>query len=376
MSVKVILRTVAVLSCVVTVALADTKIKAKYISDDHVTESATYTKGERQRIEYGRETVVLNQADLQKTIQLNTRSKTYLTITPDATPPKQGGVVTMTTSIVDTGERKQILGHAARRLKTTIDKQPSPGACDSKAERIETDGWYIDLDLPAASAAPELPCKDEIQTKHTGEEKLGYPVQYTMTASGTTFTMEVIELSTAPLDASLFEIPAGYSPEASVRKAGLRDPASKLANTTRIGLALQNKSGQSLNESALDDPIVAAMHDLVTEVVLLDAADVEASARKKECDYVLYTEITEMKKSTAGKVGGLLSRASGGGASKEIYDARLEYKLVKLGSSEPLLESSASGKSGGGFDMRGAMRLASTAGTLAMSMTSIRGSSR
>src|SRR5438046_2295550 len=122
MSGKMTWRAGAVLSCFATVALADTKIKAKYISDDRVTESATYMKGERQRIEYGRETVVLNQADLKKIVQLDTKSKTYsiipLSAAPQAatTPPRQGGVVTVTTNLVDTGERKQALGYEARHL--------------------------------------------------------------------------------------------------------------------------------------------------------------------------------------------------------------------------------------------------------------------
>src|SRR5256885_9629446 len=61
-------------------------------------------------------------------------------------------------------------------------------------------------------------------------------------------SMEVVELSTAALDASLFEIPAGYSPEIAARKANLRETPPKLANTTRIGLALQNRSEEHTSE--------------------------------------------------------------------------------------------------------------------------------
>src|SRR5439155_2773420 len=133
-------------------------------------------------IEYGRETIVLNQADLKKIIQLDIKSKTYSIVLldaapkPAAAPPKQGGVVTMTTNIVDTGERKQVLGHEARHLRTIVDKQPGPGACDAKAERIETDGWYIDLEIPIASATAACPspaCIDEIQHTYTCVDKLG-----------------------------------------------------------------------------------------------------------------------------------------------------------------------------------------------------------
>src|SRR5258708_37563416 len=87
MNVKVILRTVAVLSCVVTLALADTKIRATYNSDDRVTETATYTKGELQRIEYRKETVTLNQRDLRQISQLHAECKTYRTVPTDSTQP-------------------------------------------------------------------------------------------------------------------------------------------------------------------------------------------------------------------------------------------------------------------------------------------------
>jgi hypothetical protein len=371
------LRVSAVLLCASAAALADTHIKAKYTADGRVTESVTYIKDQRQRIEYGKDMAVLNQADAKKMVQINIKTKTYriLPLEPEKpadTETRKGGVVIVTTTVTDTGERKQVFGFAARHLKTSVQKQPSPDACDSKAERIETDGWYIDLDVTQAQppqTSPGSGCVDEIRNNLTGPANLGYPVQYTMTASGTSVTMEVVELSTATLHASLFEIPAGFSPEAEAKKSSLREASPKLANTMRIGMVFHNKSDQKLSQQALDEPIASAMHDLVTEVVLLEAPDVEATAKEKECDYILYTDLVEVKKSAVSKVGGMLSRASRGGSAKETFEARLDYKLLRVGGAGPLLESSATGKSGGGFDLRGAVRLATTAGSLAMSMS-------
>jgi hypothetical protein len=371
------IRIIAVVLSANAAALADTHVKAKYTSDGRVTESVTYIKGQRQRIEYGKDLAVVNQADAKKMVQINRKAKTYRILpveseTPADTETRKGGVVTVTTNVVDTGERKQVFAFTARHVKTSIDKQPSPDACDSKAERIETDGWYIDLDVTQAQppqTAPQSGCKDEIRNNLVGAANLGYPVQYTMTASGTTVTMEVVELSTVALDESLFEIPAGFAPEAEAKKSSLREASPKLVNTTRIGMVFQNKSEQKLAEQALDEPIANAIHDLVTEVVLLDAANVEAAAKEKECDYILYTDLVEVKKSAVSKVGGMLSRASRGGSAKEIFEARLDYKLLRVGGAEALLVLSATGKSGGGFDLRSAVRLASTAGSLAMSMS-------
>ena len=43
------------------------------------------------------------------------------------------------TTIVDTGERKDAFGQQARHVKTMVDRQPQPGACDQSKLRIETD---------------------------------------------------------------------------------------------------------------------------------------------------------------------------------------------------------------------------------------------
>jgi hypothetical protein len=64
MKTNIILQTTLLLYCATT-AVADTHIKAKYTSDGRVTESVTYLKGERQRIEYGKDMAILNQADIK-----------------------------------------------------------------------------------------------------------------------------------------------------------------------------------------------------------------------------------------------------------------------------------------------------------------------
>ena len=62
-------------------------------------------------------------------------------------PPRRRsvGVVNITQTITDTGERKEMFGFTARRIKTSLVKTVSPDACD-KDQKIETDGWYIDFE--------------------------------------------------------------------------------------------------------------------------------------------------------------------------------------------------------------------------------------
>jgi hypothetical protein len=104
--------------------------------------------------------------------------------------------------------------------------ESSPDSCNPQKMRMETDGWYIDLNVgfdcaeQAATAysysAPAGGCQDTYRMKQVGTARTGYPVQVTTTmfdeAGGrqTSFTQEVIEISKAVLDAALFEVPSDY----------------------------------------------------------------------------------------------------------------------------------------------------------------------
>src|SRR5213079_2095914 len=138
----------------------------------------------------------------------------------------RGGLVTMTVNTSDTGERKQMFGFTARHLKRTTMSQSSPDACAQQQMKIETDGWYINLEYGLSCPAqrpPQRPgmasagCRDRYQYKHNGPSNHGYPLIETTTMFGAdgsaTFSMtkEVIELSRQTLDAALFDVPAGYT---------------------------------------------------------------------------------------------------------------------------------------------------------------------
>ena len=77
-------------------------------------------------------------------------------------------------------------------------------------------------------------------------------------------------------------------------------------------------------------------------------AEADAEAKAKQCDFVLYTDISALKLSAAKKIGGLLGRATGvgsGGADKT--ESKLDFKLFAVGDSSPRLQSSAAGKEEG-----------------------------
>jgi hypothetical protein len=226
-------------------ASADLKIKSKNTSSGASTESTTYIKGKRQRTEHNPMMATITQCDLRRTIELGVPTKTYI-ITPYDQPTekpeevtearadkpaptdtRRGGVITMTVTKTDTGERKQMFGYTARHIKTATVMESSPEACNQTKTRMETDGWYIDFDYDFNCGgvvdggyqrnAQAGGCRDRFRTKQIGAAKLGYPVLVTTTMfdeSGKpsfTFTQEVLEISKATLDAALFEIPADFT---------------------------------------------------------------------------------------------------------------------------------------------------------------------
>jgi hypothetical protein len=134
-----------------------------------------------------------------------------------------GAEVTVTVDSIDTGERRQFQHYTARHVKVKTQVEPGPGA-STPASVEETDGWYIDL--------PGLGCQeqtlagvvftrlgsgnrqDRFQIKWLGKAPRGYPIEVTTltTEAGnkTISKVELLEISEAPLNPSLFDLPAGY----------------------------------------------------------------------------------------------------------------------------------------------------------------------
>ncbi len=104
----------------------------------------------------------ITQCDLRRTIQINDRARKYMispmdsdvssdssgpdVVAPSAGQNRRGGLITMTVNTIDTGERKDMFGFTARHLKRTMMSQSSPDACQQQHMKIETDGWYINLE--------------------------------------------------------------------------------------------------------------------------------------------------------------------------------------------------------------------------------------
>lgn len=203
---------------------------------------------------------------------------------------------------------------------------------------------------PYKTKGAQPTCQDRYQMKQVGTIKRGYPVYEKMTmfdeSGKETMSMvnEVVELSKATLEAGLFDVPADYrevsdasqmygagnygsSSSSSSSSTGSRPSGSgisgslsklsqprsddapaavgaKKAGTVRIGLA--NVKTGAVGEGVSAAELSAAIQNTLTqylkvpnvEVVSIDAklsSAIDAEARQKDCDYVLYVNASHKK---------------------------------------------------------------------------------
>jgi hypothetical protein len=392
---------------------SDVKFKTVYTNGDQVTESSTLIRGNRERYELG-DTVLLKQHDLKRTVQISLASNTYLVSPEDApaappappadaaavaTPP---GVVLVSVSIVDLGDRKNIFGVEARHIRTLIDRQPQTGACDPTRMLIDTEGWYIDppkviAAAPPAAAPPAAKggCTDEIKTTETGDPKLlAFPMSYRTTFSRPddknstpmTVAMEITGYEISKLDAELFDIPPGMTEAANAQQlakaisdanevklaSGTPDPIvvrEKKPGAMRVGVPeLVNKTAQTVDTRALRSRIIAELEEQKIDVIPMAAgspAELNARAAQLGVDYLLIAEVTDLKVSKPGGLTKIMKNTAGEGAG-DITEAKLNVQLMPLGG-KPRLSKTSSGKDGG-VNLKTSLKLAKLAGTLYLKM--------
>lgn len=392
-----------------TAAYADIKIKTRQTAGGQTSENTTYIKGKRQRSEMmDGKMISITQCDLRRDVQIMPEGKVYMvnpfddgsaqttqtvSQTQTTTRLESGGTVTVTYTTKDTGERKQMFGYTAKHLIITMESIASPDACQKGNSKMQMDGWYIDaawtLDCDRGNSGGYMPrsqggCRDKYVMKQVGTVKRGYPVWEKMTMfdeSGKemmTMLNEVVELSQATLDASLFDVPPGFREvknaselyssmssqssssqsnygsttgnddapsnsgmSQSVKNMSQSEPSvpatvgAKKEGTVRIGLAgiKTGAVGAGLNAQELAAAIQNTMGEYLKgtkiELVKLEASvttAIESEARQKECDYVLYAQVSHKKggggfgmfKSIAPVLGSIVPAASMGSRAGQV----------------------------------------------------------
>lgn len=203
-------------------------------------------------------TALITRCDLMRAFHLNLEDREY-TSSPLQTYPtreqlsqaavrgqdlaRREPTVRVETETIDTGERKEFFGHAARHVITTRRVIPIPGD-QRESSKTVTDGWYIDLETHIScdpwwrSAAAghafltghvagkegDVPSFGDVPIfKDIGEPERGYVISSVNTSydrltlpNGSTAEhvfvteTEVTQLSTAEIDPVIFEVPAGF----------------------------------------------------------------------------------------------------------------------------------------------------------------------
>ncbi len=381
---------------------SDVRFASRYTTGDRVTDSLSFIKEQRERYELG-DIILIKQRDQKRSIQISRAAAAYV-IVPDAAPaiapaaPKPPGVVTVTISIVDTGERKDAFGQTARRVRTVIERTPDPGACDQTKLLTVTDAWYIDVPKAIAasadttSAAGGSGCLDDVKTTESGDPNLiGFPISYRTSltdladkeSKAAESSMEVTAFEVLTLDAALFDIPEGLTAAADAAaftKAISDANESKLARgaveagvpekkpgTLRIGVPeFTNKATQSVDTRAMRSRIIAELEQQKIEAIPMAAApraELDARAKEMGVDYLLVAEITELKTS---KPGGLTRamRATAREESRDVTEAKVNVQLVPPGG-KPRLAKNVSGKDGG-IGLKTTLKVAKFAGSVYM----------
>jgi hypothetical protein len=276
----------------------------------------------------------------------------------------------------------------AKHLKTTAITTAGSGTCEPGQEKLETDGWYVDVPYPEAASADTQPvtCKDEVHVETSGP-KPGYPVAYVSTATRgkadpNTMSMNVTELSTDTLPSSFFDPPADYVER---KNAGaLMAARPKLDGVVRVGVVpINDASGHQLDLAPFHTRLAGLLTGNALQGVPL-GAPTEADAA--HCDFILQTDVATITKSAVGqvtghvvRVGSLLSRAgrgggAGGGApAQDGTAATLNFRLMRIGTSEEALASSAAGRNGSALNIRTAIQIAMMVSPMGMMMHSLGG---
>ncbi len=385
-------------------AAADSKIRTRNTTMGHSTESTVYIKGARQRTEgasmgMGPSFVTLMQCDQKRMITINPQANTCMVMpmggeadaesapAAAAGPSRKGGTITFTVNTLDTGERQKMFGLTARHVTSTTNAESSSDACSKTSLHTETDGWYADIApglacwtgmTPPPSRSPgRVGCQDTMRFKHTGAGHPGYPLKQTTTmqvqGQNFTTTSEVVELTSTPLEASLFEMPAGCKIVGSYQElmgmgdmtAGMmggRPPmppataaapapepvapaappvAAKTSGVVRIGVVkINDATGEYLPVDNLRVNLMSEVTLRQMEAVPLDADGhpaIAAEAAQKECDYILYTDASQVKDPGAGGVV-LPAGLRGVSLDKGKYQALLAITLYRAGKPLPELK--------------------------------------
>ncbi len=243
--------------------MSGVKMIVRHMSGGISSDQTFYIENDRTRTEYRNSTGVhygpplasITRCDLGQTFDLNLDTGEYEAAPYPPKPMSKeerearglklpevaaSGKPTLRIEIttVDTGERKELFGHAARHIVTTRKQIPLVEGSKSHAQQMVTDGWYIDLDtsISCDRHRPEgkrvhahaflttgnMPV-EKIEFIDNGEPETGFATEWKITSQEaitlpdgvkkehtSISEMRVTQLVEGPLDPALFTTPTGF----------------------------------------------------------------------------------------------------------------------------------------------------------------------
>jgi len=117
--------------------------------------------------------------------------------------------------------------------------------------------------------------------------------------------------------------------------------SEKRPGVIRIGVLVPTNKGDNVSTANLQAFLVERLTSGNVEAVSVGS---EADAKAASCDLLLSSDISKLKQSTAGKVGGLFGKVTNLPTAGS-YDAQVDFKLVSLTNGQTKLSSKATSKS-------------------------------
>jgi hypothetical protein len=270
---------------------AGIKMTVRFAASGMSGEQTIYIRGDRRRMDYrnatggakradgssdmryGPHIASITRCDLGQMLESNLDAREYRAVPYPPNPftkeqmeargiKPQSGVpseptLLLETTTVDTGERREVFGHTARHVITTRKQTPLEGS-QSQPQETVTDGWYIDLDnriscdrkwregahaYVYARSFTDSRAPDRPKFVDVGKPEAGFAVDLKTTTRGTyampdgtrkesttTSEMAVAQLQEGPLDAAVFEVPAGFRQVAHIETSPPLDWQTAWAN--------------------------------------------------------------------------------------------------------------------------------------------------
>jgi hypothetical protein len=116
----------------------------------------------------------------------------------------------------------------------------------------------------------------------------------------------------------------------------------------RIGyVQVRDHSGRVPNVAVLNEQLSARLNTAGYETVELrfqSPATVEAAARRAGCQYVLYTEVLEVRRPASDKVAGMMLKLAGSGPVEHLTEVEVQFRLFGMDEIFPRVAGSTSAR--------------------------------